>query len=209
MLTCREVTELATDYDERRLRLFAAMGVRVHIAMCVHCRLYLRQLRALVRAAPAVPSPSAPLHLVEALAAQFAALPPRAEPLRARVIRLFGGFGGALVAMLIVGAFAFRSLWFGVPGLAVGPWLACIGMQLVVGAVTLAIGAHLLQSRAGAGGWAACAALGAGMSSAALAFMCPVEPTTAHLLVVHTGGVALAAVLAASARVAIPVGRRV
>jgi hypothetical protein len=59
VLTCRDVSELATDYMERALPLRQGMGVRVHLLLCDMCRAYLDQLhktRALL-AGRAMPPP--------------------------------------------------------------------------------------------------------------------------------------------------------
>lgn len=48
MLSCREVTELSGDWLDGRLRFRERMALRAHVAMCVHCRRFLRQLRALL-----------------------------------------------------------------------------------------------------------------------------------------------------------------
>lgn len=45
MMSCHELTTLASDFIENRLRLRQRLAVLVHIAMCKGCRTYLRQLR--------------------------------------------------------------------------------------------------------------------------------------------------------------------
>ncbi len=63
MMTCAEIAELARQHTEGAL----PMRVRVHLAMCKHCRRYLRQLRATVAMLGALrdgdgePGPDAPL----------------------------------------------------------------------------------------------------------------------------------------------------
>jgi hypothetical protein len=55
MLTCRDVTESATDYMERTLSRRESLQVRLHLLMCGFCRLYIRQLattRDLLRRLP-------------------------------------------------------------------------------------------------------------------------------------------------------------
>lgn len=49
MLTCRELTELITDYLEGRMPLMQRLRFQLHLGMCRHCRAYLRQMRATVR----------------------------------------------------------------------------------------------------------------------------------------------------------------
>ncbi len=50
MMSCREVVELANDHLDQRLSVGQRIAFRMHLAMCRHCRRYLRQLRATLRA---------------------------------------------------------------------------------------------------------------------------------------------------------------
>jgi anti-sigma factor RsiW len=50
MLSCREVTDKASDYLDDALPPGQRMALRMHLVMCRHCRRYLRQLRATVAA---------------------------------------------------------------------------------------------------------------------------------------------------------------
>jgi anti-sigma factor RsiW len=45
MVTCRDVTELVTDYLEGRLGLVARLRFWWHLRGCVHCHEYLRQMQ--------------------------------------------------------------------------------------------------------------------------------------------------------------------
>jgi predicted anti-sigma-YlaC factor YlaD len=45
MFTCRQMTELMTDYVEGRMPFYDRMRFRMHVGMCRHCREYLRQMR--------------------------------------------------------------------------------------------------------------------------------------------------------------------
>jgi anti-sigma factor RsiW len=75
MLSCREVTERASDYLDRALPLRQRLAVRLHLFMCQHCRRYLRQLRAVVIALGRMPELEVPEEMVrkqvEALLAQI------------------------------------------------------------------------------------------------------------------------------------------
>ncbi|WP_439576543.1 anti-sigma factor family protein [Elioraea sp.] len=54
MLTCREVTERASEYLDGNLPFGRRLAFRLHLLMCRHCRRYVDQLAgtiALVRAA--------------------------------------------------------------------------------------------------------------------------------------------------------------
>lgn len=45
MITCRELTELVTDYLERRMSLVQRLRFQAHLGMCRHCRAYINQMR--------------------------------------------------------------------------------------------------------------------------------------------------------------------
>jgi predicted anti-sigma-YlaC factor YlaD len=49
MLTCRELTEVITDYLEGRMSLMDRLRFRAHISMCRGCRAYLNQMKKTVR----------------------------------------------------------------------------------------------------------------------------------------------------------------
>ena len=49
-LTCQELVELVTDYLEDRLSLEERTRFELHLCTCTGCRVYLGQMRALVRA---------------------------------------------------------------------------------------------------------------------------------------------------------------
>lgn len=55
MLTCKQITELVTDYLERRMSLTDRLWFHVHLGMCRHCRVYLRQMKATVAALGKLP----------------------------------------------------------------------------------------------------------------------------------------------------------
>ncbi len=50
-LTCKELVELITDYFEDRLPTDENRRFELHVCTCTGCRVYLAQMRALVRAA--------------------------------------------------------------------------------------------------------------------------------------------------------------
>lgn len=53
MLTCRDLSEIATDYLEGDLGLRQRTAIQLHLLMCKHCRRYVDQLAktvALLRA---------------------------------------------------------------------------------------------------------------------------------------------------------------
>lgn len=55
MLSCKELTELVTDYLEERLSFMQRTRFQLHLGMCRHCRRYLRQMRLTVRTLGTLP----------------------------------------------------------------------------------------------------------------------------------------------------------
>jgi predicted anti-sigma-YlaC factor YlaD len=48
-MTCRELTELVTDYLEKKLPFLDRLRFQLHIGLCAGCRAYLRQMRHTIR----------------------------------------------------------------------------------------------------------------------------------------------------------------
>jgi predicted anti-sigma-YlaC factor YlaD len=71
MLTCREITELVTDYVEGRMSVWDRVRFQLHVGMCVHCRAFVRQMRLARSASAAVPPPQLTPDLEGALREQF------------------------------------------------------------------------------------------------------------------------------------------
>ncbi len=71
MLTCRQITELVTAYAEGQLGLMDRIRFRLHLGMCSHCKIYVRQLRATARALGKLPEPEIPLDLQAELMRRF------------------------------------------------------------------------------------------------------------------------------------------
>lgn len=72
MLSCKQLVENSSDYLDARLSLGERLALRLHLAMCVNCRRFLRQLKvsqALIRQLPQAPIPELEA-LVEKLASQ-------------------------------------------------------------------------------------------------------------------------------------------
>jgi anti-sigma factor RsiW len=72
MLTCQQVTELVTAYAEGQLGLVDRLRFTLHLGLCVHCRSYVRQLRATARALGRLPEPEIPAPLRDELQRRFA-----------------------------------------------------------------------------------------------------------------------------------------
>ena len=45
MLTCKDVSDVASDYMEGPTTFVQRLGLRLHLIMCVNCRRYMKQLR--------------------------------------------------------------------------------------------------------------------------------------------------------------------
>lgn len=71
MLTCKEVTELVTDYLEGRLSFMQRVRFHVHVGMCRHCRACLRTMRTTVRALGEVPPNPVPDDVRDELLQRF------------------------------------------------------------------------------------------------------------------------------------------
>lgn len=68
MLTCRELTEQATDYLEGDLPLTRRVAVRTHLMLCRMCRNHLGQLRRTVALLGETKLPAPPEERVEDMA---------------------------------------------------------------------------------------------------------------------------------------------
>ncbi len=71
MLSCREITELASDYLEGELPLGKRLFIRVHLWMCTHCQTYLAQLRKVIELLRRVPKEPPKEELLEILLPEF------------------------------------------------------------------------------------------------------------------------------------------
>jgi predicted anti-sigma-YlaC factor YlaD len=72
VLTCRELTELITNYMEGKLSLRQRLRIQMHLGMCRHCRRYLRQMKSTVRLLGALPDGALPPQLEAELMRRFA-----------------------------------------------------------------------------------------------------------------------------------------
>jgi predicted anti-sigma-YlaC factor YlaD len=71
MLSCKELTEIATDYLEQDLPRGKRLSVRVHLWMCRHCRRYLDQMRKVVGLLRRLPKETVSPDMVERLLPHF------------------------------------------------------------------------------------------------------------------------------------------
>jgi len=71
MLSCKELTELATAYLEEDLTWRERLRVQTHLWMCKHCRRYMDQMRKVIGLLRRLPSEPIPPKLLETLLLQF------------------------------------------------------------------------------------------------------------------------------------------
>ena len=60
MLKCKDLVALSSDLLDGELTLKQRIAVRMHLAMCVHCRRFIRQLRVSQRVIRQLPDQQAP-----------------------------------------------------------------------------------------------------------------------------------------------------
>ncbi len=71
MLSCKEVTQLVTEYVEGALSLRDRLRFQLHVGMCRHCRAYLRQMKLTARTLGYLPEPELPPRIEEELLRRF------------------------------------------------------------------------------------------------------------------------------------------
>lgn len=71
MLTCRQMTELVTDYLENRMIWWDRVRFQMHLGMCRHCREYVRQMRETIRTTGRVEIEPPPSSVEEELLRRF------------------------------------------------------------------------------------------------------------------------------------------
>lgn len=60
MLSCRQLTELVTDYLEGKMSLGDRMRFQMHLGMCKHCRAYLQQMKLTLQTLGTLPAEPMP-----------------------------------------------------------------------------------------------------------------------------------------------------
>ena len=71
MMTCRQVTQLVTEYLEGKLSWKDAVRFQLHVGMCRHCRRYLRDMKVTVRVLGRLPAAAIPSDTMDALMERF------------------------------------------------------------------------------------------------------------------------------------------
>ncbi len=71
MMTCRDISELVTDYAEGRLSFLDRLRFQLHLGLCRNCRRYVRQVKATAGALGKLPPPGMPAELEDELLRRF------------------------------------------------------------------------------------------------------------------------------------------
>ena len=71
MLSCKAITELLTEYLEGQMTFADRMQVKMHLAMCGHCKRYVEQLKLTIDSCGEIPEPEVDDHLEQELLTVF------------------------------------------------------------------------------------------------------------------------------------------
>jgi predicted anti-sigma-YlaC factor YlaD len=71
MLTCQQVTEVCTDYLEKRMSFGQRLSFQLHLGMCGNCRVYMRQMRATIETLGRLDDQPMPAAVQQELLARF------------------------------------------------------------------------------------------------------------------------------------------
>ncbi len=70
-LTCKQLTEVVTDYLEGTLSFWDRLRFHMHLGMCLSCRRYLRQMKYTIHTLGQLPSEPIPPNVREELLSRF------------------------------------------------------------------------------------------------------------------------------------------
>ena len=71
MLTCKQLTEVMTDYLEGKMPFMQRLAFHMHVGMCKHCRAYLRSMRMTLKTLGTLPDVSPPPEVRDELLRRF------------------------------------------------------------------------------------------------------------------------------------------
>jgi len=60
MLSCKQITENASDYTDAQVGLLLRVRMGLHLTMCTHCRAYMRQIGQTIGVVQRMPPPPVP-----------------------------------------------------------------------------------------------------------------------------------------------------
>lgn len=210
MLNCHDLTELVTDYLEGRLPLMKRLELQLHLGMCRHCRAYLRQMRVTVQTLGRLPDTPMPEPIRDELLARFrnmrrpvgSVVATRASPVAALERWLAPRRGWGIVGAIAAFGTLLAVLFGGEVGSIHEGCVRCLLTELggaVVPIATATTLASTFRVRLSPSTLAALAAAGGFGGYLALTVVCPSFRVIPHTLVVHVGGLVMAASLGAAA----------
>jgi anti-sigma factor RsiW len=208
MLTCKELTEIVTDYLEGRLSFMQRLQFHLHVGMCRHCRAYLRQMKMTVKTLGKLPDEPIPAGVRDELLERFRSVRPdgdgspapapagisRSLGFLALIDRLGANYGWALAGVIIAGVTAALFL-SGLSTGSVGEGTRCLLVELGSGVTLVAAVATFAwtkRSRLSASTWTALAMIGSLAGFAMLQATCPTAHIAPHVLLFHLGGILVA-----------------
>lgn len=71
MFACRDITELVTDYVEKRMGFLDRLKFQMHVGMCWACRRYVAQVRTTIEAAGKLPVEPPPPEVLDEMRKRF------------------------------------------------------------------------------------------------------------------------------------------
>lgn len=71
MLSCKDITNLLTEYLEGGMTFADRMQMKMHLALCGHCRNYAAQLKLTIDSCGEIPPPEVDDHLEQELLETF------------------------------------------------------------------------------------------------------------------------------------------
>jgi anti-sigma factor RsiW len=71
MLTCQQITEVCTDYLDGRMSFGQRLSFQLHLGMCRHCRIYLKQMKTTIRTVGQLPDEPMPEEIQQELLSRF------------------------------------------------------------------------------------------------------------------------------------------
>ena len=70
-LTCKQLTEVITEYLEGTLSVWDRLRFQMHIGMCISCRRYLRQMKMTIQTLGQLPAEPIPPNVRDELLSRF------------------------------------------------------------------------------------------------------------------------------------------
>lgn len=204
MLTCKELTELVTDYLEDRLSFRQRLAFHLHVGMCKDCRAYLRQMRMTVRTVGTLPDEPMPASVRDDLLARFRNKRPRTDGgsavstslrLLADIERAVGGQRGWAVSGLMFVAALLALIAFGLHTGSFGEGSRCLAMEMGAGILPITFVGLIAfphRARISVGTLSAVGTAGGLVAFAMLQATCPSSHVAEHVLVFHLGGMVFA-----------------